>query len=52
MIFQDDQVSIMKYFATAFFGCYLEGREDYVNYFPEKFVSKRDGLAWGMYEGE
>jgi predicted dienelactone hydrolase len=52
MIFQDEQASIMKHFAAAFFGYYLQGHEDYAEYFSEKFVSKRDGLAWGVYQGE
>jgi predicted dienelactone hydrolase len=31
---------------------YLQGQEDYAKYFSEDFVSKRDGLAWGVYKGE
>jgi predicted dienelactone hydrolase len=42
----------MAHFAAAFFGYHLQGREDYARYFSEKFVSKQDGLAWGVYEEE
>ncbi len=37
----------MYHFATAFFGYYLKGREDYSEFFSEDFVSKFDDLAWG-----
>lgn len=40
----------MKHFAAAFFGYYLQGREDYQEYFSEDFVSQFDDLAWGVYE--
>jgi predicted dienelactone hydrolase len=52
MVESDEPVARMKHFATAFFGYYLQGREDYAKYFSEDFVSKRDGLAWGVYKGE
>jgi len=42
----------IKHFATAFFGYYLQGRENYTEYFSEEFVSQFDDLAWGVYEGE
>jgi len=42
----------MKHFATAFFGFYLQGREDYREYFSEDFVSQFKDLAWGVYGGE
>lgn len=50
MIFNAGPILKMKHFATAFFGYYLQGRENYADYFSEKFVSKRDGLAWGVYK--
>jgi len=52
MAFSDEPLLRMKHFATAFFGYHLQGQEDYADYFSEKFVSKRDGLAWGVYKGE
>ena len=52
MVESDEPVARMKHFATAFFGYYLQGKEDYAKYFSEDFVSKRDGLAWGVYKGE
>jgi hypothetical protein len=42
----------MRHFATAFFGYYLQGREDYAEYFSEDFVTQFDDLAWGLYSNE
>ena len=52
MVEEYEPVVRMKHFATAFFGHYLQGKGEYAEYFSEKFVSKRDGLAWGVYMGE
>jgi predicted dienelactone hydrolase len=52
MVESDEPAARMKHFATAFFGYYLQGQEDYAKYFSEDFVSQRDGLAWGVYKGE
>ncbi len=49
MIESEIPVERMKHFAVAFFGYYLQGRVDYADYFSEKFVERRDGLAWGIY---
>ena len=50
MLFSDKPYLKMKHFITAFFGYHLQGREEDADYFSEKFVSKREGLAWGIYE--
>ena len=50
MIFDDEQVSLMKHFAAAFFGFHLQGREDYAKYFSEDFVAQVDDLTWGVYK--
>lgn len=50
MIERDEPTLRMKHFAVAFFGYHLQGRQEYADYFSEKFVSKQDGLAWGVYE--
>jgi predicted dienelactone hydrolase len=42
----------MRHFAIAFFGYYLQGREEYLEYFSEGFVSQFENLAWGLYESE
>lgn len=42
----------MAHFAVAFFGYYLQGREDYAAYFSEEFVKQHDDLFWGVYEGD
>jgi predicted dienelactone hydrolase len=52
MVYEPDMVARMKHFATAFFGHYLQGREDYAGYFDEDFVAQHDDLAWGVWEGE
>jgi len=52
MIESDEPILRMKHFITAFFGYHLQSKEEYAYYFSEDFVSKRDGLAWGVYEGE
>lgn len=52
MVESDEPVLRMKHFATAFFGYYLQAQEDYAKYFSEDFVSRRDGLAWGVYENK
>ena len=50
MIYKDEQLARMKHFAVAFFGHYLQGREEYAEYFSEKFVEQYDDLAWGVYK--
>jgi len=52
MVYDADQVARMKHFATAFFGHYLQGRDDYAGYFSEDFVAQHDDLAWGVYTGK
>ncbi|MBI5963913.1 MAG: hypothetical protein HY863_10595 [Chloroflexi bacterium] len=52
MVESDEPAARMKHFAAAFFGYYLQGQEDYTEYFSEEFVSQRDGLAWEVYQGE
>jgi predicted dienelactone hydrolase len=43
-----------KHFSTAFFGYYLQGREDYADYLTADYVETLDvdDLVWGVYEGE
>jgi predicted dienelactone hydrolase len=52
MLFSDEPLAKMKHFIAAFFGYHLQGREDYADYFSQKFVSNREGLAWGVYKGK
>lgn len=52
MILSVDPVAYMKHLAAAFFGYYLQGRDDYAEYFSEDFVAQHDELAWGVYTGE
>ena len=52
MIFNPEQVKHMKHFAVAFFGTYLQGRQDYAEYFSQDFVAQYPALAWGALSGE
>ncbi len=42
----------IEHFMTAYFGYYLQGREDYAQYLTEDFVNGIEGLAWGPYSPE
>jgi predicted dienelactone hydrolase len=42
--------SIVMHFATAFFGYYLQGHEDYAQYLTENYVNAIEGLHWGPYD--
>ena len=52
MVEDEEVIGRIDHFAVAFFGYYLQGREDRARYFLEDFVAQRDDLAWGVYEGE
>jgi predicted dienelactone hydrolase len=52
MISFPDVEARMAHFVVAFFGYYLQGREDYAEYFSQEFVRQHDDLAWGVYEGD
>ena len=52
MVEKPEQVERMNHFITAFFGYYLQGREEFVEYFSEDYVDLHGDLAWGVYEGE
>jgi predicted dienelactone hydrolase len=49
MVFDSEPAARMNHFVTAFFGYYLQGRDDYLEYFSEDFVTQFDDLAWGVY---
>jgi len=50
MVDQVQVISQINHFAVAFFGHYLQGREDFTHYFSEEFVTQYNDLAWGVYE--
>jgi predicted dienelactone hydrolase len=52
MVDDEEVIGRIDHFAVAFFGYYLQGREDLARYFSEDFVAQQDDLAWGVYEGE
>ncbi len=43
---------LVLHFATAFFGYYLQGHEDYTQYLTENYVNGIEGLRWGPYKAE
>jgi predicted dienelactone hydrolase len=45
-----DQAIRIKHFMTAFFGYQLQGKEEYLQYLSEEFVSQFGDLAWGIYQ--
>ena len=45
MVYDADQVALMMHFATAYFGYYLQGRDDWAEYFSEDFIAQHDNLA-------
>ena len=49
MAFLGNYAACMNLFVTAFFGTYLQGRDDFAKYFSEDFVVQFDDLAWGVY---
>lgn len=52
MVFDPEPMDRMQHFATAYFGYYLQGRQDYAEYISEEYVSQFDDLVWGLYPGE
>jgi hypothetical protein len=42
----------LNHFTTAFFGYYLQGQDDYAEYFTADFVEQIADLAWGPVEPE
>lgn len=47
MIFEQEYVAKMAHFAAAFFGYYLQDREEYAEYFSAEFVDQYPDLSWG-----
>jgi predicted dienelactone hydrolase len=39
-----------RQFATAFFGYYLQGRQDYAGYLTSAYIGGFSDLAWGVYQ--
>ena len=52
MIYSKEPILQMKHFAVAFFGYHLNRQNSFARYFSEKFVSRHDNLAWGVYDDE
>jgi predicted dienelactone hydrolase len=52
MLYFDEVVAQMAHFMAAFFGYYLQGRQDYARYFSQEFVRQHADFAWGVYEGD
>jgi len=52
MVYDREMVARMAHFAVAFFGYYLQGRQDLAGYFSEDFVAQHDDLVWDVATGE
>jgi predicted dienelactone hydrolase len=52
MILRPQIVDRMRHLALAFFGYYLQGRQDYAVYFTEDFIDNYHDLVWGEYIDE
>jgi predicted dienelactone hydrolase len=52
MVDNKEEKSRINHFAVAFFGYYLQGHEEYADYFSGDFVSQFDDLFWGVYSNE
>jgi len=52
MVEENISAARIKHFVTAFFGYYLQGREEYAKYFSEDYISQFDDLFWGVYSDE
>jgi predicted dienelactone hydrolase len=51
MMVEDEKViDRIDHFAVAFFGYYLQDRQDLARYFSEEFVTQYNDLAWGVYD--
>jgi len=48
MIYSDEPVKRMQHFVVAFFMAYLKEDQSAFKYFSEEYVSRQDGLAWGV----
>ena len=49
MIYSPDDVARMKHFATAFFGYYLQEKEEYKYYFSNEFVNLYEEFELSKY---
>lgn len=52
MVYDPEPIARINHFVTAFFGYYLQGRDDYAKYFSEDFITQINDLAWGVYSDE
>ena len=49
MVENEEVINRINHFAVAFFGYYLQGHNNYAEYFSEDFITQFDDLAWGVY---
>jgi hypothetical protein len=48
VIVEPATVQRLRHFANAFFGYYLQDKEDYSDYFSEEFVNQQEHILWGL----
>jgi len=49
LIFEPATVQRLRHFATAIFGYYLQGKQEYAEYISEEAINQLEGMLWGMY---
>ena len=52
MIFNNEQLDLMKHVSVTFFKYHHHTQEDHARYFSEGLILKQEGLAWGVYTDE
>ncbi len=52
MVNEEEPAARMRHFAAAFFGYHLQGRQEYKQFFSQKFVDQFPDLAWGLASAE
>ena len=50
MIYTPEMINRMAHFASAFFGYYLQGKDELAYFFSEEFVDRDVDLTWGIEE--
>jgi predicted dienelactone hydrolase len=52
MVEEPEVMKRINHFVTAFFGYYLQGQEEYLEFISADYVTQFEDLAWGVYEGD
>ena len=52
VVLDPDYAIYLNHFSTAFFGYFLQGKEEYAGYLTTEYVEQFEELAWGIYTEE